>query len=143
MRDFYPKEKAMYNWFYEVFKKVTKRYNFQEVEAPAIENIGLLTMKSGDEIKKQLFTIEKKGSEELGLRFDLTVSLTRMFAQKQRELAKPVKWYAISRMWRYERPQKGRLREFYQFGVEIFGVTSKQPMLKLFHWELTVSRLLV
>jgi histidyl-tRNA synthetase len=65
--------------------------------------------------------LEKKGAEEFALRFDLTVPMSRMFVEKQKELAKPVKWFGLSRMWRYEAPQKGRLREFYQLSVELFG----------------------
>jgi len=68
-----------------------------------------------------LFLFKRKDTEEFGLRFDLTVPLTRMFLQKQKEIAKPVKWFYTTRMWRYERPQAGRLREFYQMGVEFFG----------------------
>jgi histidyl-tRNA synthetase len=97
------------------------RYGFQHVLAPSIETLKLLTAKSGEEVTKQIFTLEKKGSEELGLKFDLTVPMTRMFASKQRELPKPVKWFSCDRMWRYEAPQKGREREFFQISVENFG----------------------
>ncbi|MEK6886224.1 MAG: histidine--tRNA ligase, partial [Nanoarchaeota archaeon] len=81
----------------------------------------LLTAKSGEEIKTQIFVLEKKSTEQLGLRFDLTVPAARLFVQKQKELPKPVKWFYIDKSWRYETPQKGRLREFYQYGVELFG----------------------
>ncbi len=84
-----------------------------------------LTQKQGDEIKQQIFVLEKRGSEECGLRFEGTVSAVRMFVAKQRELKRPTKWFYIDKNWRYERPQKGRLREFYQFGVEVFG--SERP----------------
>ena len=88
---------------------------------PAIETIKLLIAKSGEEVKQQIFVLEKKGTEELGLRFDLTVPMTRMFVTKQKELQKPVKWYSINKMWRYEAPQAGRMREFSQLSVELFG----------------------
>jgi histidyl-tRNA synthetase len=97
------------------------KFGFREIETPAIETTSLLCEKEGNEIKQQIFTLEKKGKEEFGLRFDMTVPSARMFIAKQKELAKPVKWFYITRMWRYEQPQKGRLREFYQFGIECFG----------------------
>lgn len=119
--DLYPKDKAAQAWLFNSLRAVAQRFGFQEIESPAFEDIKLLTAKSGEEIKKQIFVLEKKGEEEFGLRFDLTIPAARMFIQKQKELPKPVKWFYIDKMWRYERPQKGRFREFYQFGVEIFG----------------------
>ncbi|MDO8661279.1 MAG: histidine--tRNA ligase [Candidatus Woesearchaeota archaeon] len=121
MRDWYPEQKAVLSSIFDVLRITAQRFGFQEIESPAIESAQLLTAKSGEEIKQQLFVCEKKGSEELALRFDLTVPFTRMLVQKQGELPKPVKWFGISRMWRYEAPQKGRLREFYQLSVELFG----------------------
>jgi len=119
--DFYPSEQEVKNKVFEVFRKVCRKYGFLEVETPAFETVELLTKKSGEEIKEQLFLFKRKDKEEFGLRFDLTVPIARMFVEKQKELPKPVKWFAISRMWRYERPQAGRLREFYQLSVEFFG----------------------
>jgi len=117
----YPEEMYVFRMLSEKFRAVARKYSFQEVDSPAIESIDLLTAKSGEEIKPQIFMLETRGSEELGLRFDLTVPQARMFIAKQKELSKPVKWFAISRMWRYEQPQKGRLREFFQFNAELFG----------------------
>lgn len=119
--DFYPEEKEAMNVIYEKLRGVARRYSFKEVESPAFENMDLLTAKSGEEIKTQIFCLEKRSAEELGLRFDLTVPQTRMFIAKQKELSKPVKWFCFSRMWRYEQPQKGRMREFYQANIEMFG----------------------
>ncbi|MBI4145403.1 histidine--tRNA ligase [Candidatus Woesearchaeota archaeon] len=119
--DFYPEKKAVQIAMFDTLRASAKSFGFQEVESPAMEPLSLLTAKSGEEIKSQLFTLEKKGVEELALRFDLTVPFTRMFVTKQKALPKPVKWFGISRMWRYEAPQKGRFREFYQLSVELFG----------------------
>tara|TARA_Y100000310_G_scaffold206563_1_gene206974 strand:- start:5688 stop:6920 length:1233 start_codon:yes stop_codon:yes gene_type:complete len=119
--DYLPEEQATKNYIINIFKMLSSRYGFKEVESPAFEELKLLTNKSGDEIKKQIFTLEKKGEEDLGLRFDLTVPLTRMYVEQEKSLPKPVKWSYATRMWRYERPQAGRLREFYQVGVELFG----------------------
>ena len=119
--DFYPNEKFMQNSVFNKFLKTAKSFSFNEVESPAFEYMNLLTKKSGEEIKTQIFTLEKKSKEELGLRFEFTASLARMFIAKQKEIVKPVKWFSIGRVWRYEQPQAGRLREFYQYNAEIFG----------------------
>jgi len=121
MEDYYPSEFSTYFAIASALREQAKRFGFQEVQSPAVEMMKTLTAKSGDEIKSQLFCLDKKGNEELGLRFDLTVPMTRMFVAKQRELQKPVKWFSIAPMWRYEAPQKGRAREFYQLSVELFG----------------------
>ena len=123
--DFYPKDKYIQNEIFSNFLKTARRFSFNEVESPAFEYMNLLTKKSGEEIKTQIFNLEKKSKEELGLRFEFTASLARMFIAKQKEIPKPVKWFSIGRVWRYELPQAGRLREFYQYNVEIFG--SKKP----------------
>jgi histidyl-tRNA synthetase len=119
--DFYPQDFAQREAVFEILRRVTKSYGFVEVSTPAMETTELLTKKSGEEIKQQLFVLEKKGAEENALRFDLTVPMARLFISKQKELPKPVKWFGLERMWRYEAPQKGRLREFYQLSVELFG----------------------
>ncbi len=119
--DYYPERKEIWNFIANACRKQALQYGFLEVESPAMETLGLLCEKEGEETKEQIFTLEKRSKEQLGLRFDLTVPLTRMFIQKSLELPKPVKWFAIGRMWRYEAPQRGRLREFYQFNIEIFG----------------------
>jgi len=124
-RDFFPEDMGSRKRVFNSLKAVADSYGFREIESPAFEDLGFLKAKSGEEILGQLFTIERKGSgneaENFGLRFDMTVPAARMFVEKQKSIPKPVKWYYLTRMWRYERPQKGRLREFYQFGVELFG----------------------
>jgi histidyl-tRNA synthetase len=119
--DFYPEDKAVKEAIFNKLRNTAKNFNFKEIETPAFETLELLTAKSGEEIKTQIFILEQRSTEQLGLRFDLTVPAARLFIQKQKELPKPVKWFYIDKMWRYEAPQKGRLREFYQYGVEVFG----------------------
>jgi histidyl-tRNA synthetase len=119
--DYYPEEKAVQEAIFGKLRQTAINFNFKEIETPSFETLELLTAKSGEEIKEQIFILEKRSTEQLGLRFDLTVPATRLFVQKQKELPKPVKWFYIDKMWRYEAPQKGRLREFYQYGVEVFG----------------------
>jgi len=119
--DFFPAESFVLQYVMSRMAMVCQRYGFSHVLAPGIETLKLLTAKSGEEVKEQVFVLQKKGSEELGLKFDLTVPMTRMFVSKQRELPKPVKWFSADRMWRYEAPQQGREREFFQVSVEQFG----------------------
>src|SRR3990172_1890139 len=119
--DFYPTEQAIREAIYAKLDEQARKFGFERVDMPAIETIKLLTAKSGEEVKQQIFVLEQKGSEELGLRFDLTVPMTRMFVSKQKELQKPVKWFSINKMWRYEAPQAGRQREFSQLSAELFG----------------------
>src|SRR3989338_3174486 len=122
--DFLPEEMAQRNAIFSILRNTAVRFCFQEVSTPAIESLSLLTKKEGEEIKQQIFTLEKRSTEEFGLRFDLTVPITRLFVEQQKSLQKPVKWFSIDRMWRYEQPQKGRLREFYQLSAELFGSDS-------------------
>lgn len=120
-RDFSPEYMAERQRLFDSFNSVASSYGFKNVETPAMEELSLLTAKSGEEIESQIFVMEKRSNEKIGLRFDMTVPITRMFIEKQKEITKPVKWSYATRMWRYEAPQKGRLREFYQMGVELFG----------------------
>jgi len=119
--DYLPELKVVQNKIFDLCRDTARRYGYQEIETPAFENLTLLTEKEGEDIKGQIFTLTKRSNEELGLRFDLTVPATRLFIENQKSLPKPVKWFSLSRMWRYEQPQAGRLREFYQFNVECFG----------------------
>ena len=119
--DFYPEEMAVRNKVFNSLRKTANKYGFNEVEPPAFEDLQLITRKSGEEIKQQVFVLEQKGDEQFCLRAELTPSIARMFVEKQKSIQKPVKWFGLSRMWRYERPQAGRLREFYQLSIELFG----------------------
>lgn len=119
--DFYPEQQAIKNKVFQKLEQTAKRFGFQNAEPPIIESFDLLAAKQGEEIRKQIFTIEKKGEEELAMRAEFTPSFARMFIAKQKQLPKPVKWFTINRVWRYEKPQSGRQREFYQFNCELYG----------------------
>src|SRR3989338_7334977 len=129
--DFYPEELAVRSKLFDLLRQQALRYNFKEIESPAFENLSFLTKKEGEEIVGQIFSLEKRGDEQFGLRFDLTVPAARMFIEKQKSLPKPVKWFYLSRMWRYEQPQAGRLREFYQMSCEIFGSSKPEADAEL------------
>lgn len=119
--DFYPEEQGRLDALFSKLDAACRAYGFLHVEPPILESFKLLSAKSGDEIKEQIFMLEKRGDEELSLRPEFTPGFARMLVAKQRELPKPVKWYTINRVWRYEAPQKGRSREFYQLNVELYG----------------------
>lgn len=129
--DWYPEDKQVQREIFDRLRTVAEAYGYKEIETPVFETLELLEKKQGEEIKSQIFVLEKKGNEQLGLRPDLTVPATRLFVQKQKELAKPVKWFYIDKLWRYEAPQKGRLREFYQFGIELFGTDKPEADVEI------------
>jgi histidyl-tRNA synthetase len=124
-RDFYPEEMAFRTWLYGQLKAVSQKFGYQEFEAPLIETLELYAAKSGDElVKDQSFVFQDRGGDTIALRPELTPSLARMVAQKQRELPKPIRWWSFGPFWRYERPQKGRTREFFQWNIDLIGVNS-------------------
>lgn len=124
-RDFYPEEMAFRTWLYGKMKAVSQKFGYQEYEAPILETLELYAAKSGEElVKEQSFVFTDRGGDTITLRPELTPSLARMVAQKQRELPKPIRWWSFGPFWRYERPQKGRTREFFQWNIDLLGVNS-------------------
>ncbi|MBD3347375.1 MAG: histidine--tRNA ligase [Chitinivibrionales bacterium] len=121
-RDFYPEEMAFRERIFNSWKNTCERYGFECFDAPLFEQLSLYTQKSGDEIEKQLYTFEDKGGRLMALRPEMTPSLARMVASKGTELKRPVRWYSIPRLFRYEKMQKGRLREFFQLNMDILGI---------------------
>lgn len=120
-KDFFPEDFAIQQYIFSKFRETAEKYGFKQVETPAFEYLDVFKKKAGEEIEEQIFVLKKRGNEELALRPEPTTATARMYVEKQKSLAKPVKWFYLSRMWRYEQPQAGRLREFYQFGIELFG----------------------
>lgn len=119
--DYYPEDMKTRKFISDTLSSVAERFCFEEISFPAIESMSLLTKKSGEEIKTQIFRLEKQGKEELGLRFEATASSARMFIDVQKKIPKPARWFCIVPNWRYEQPQKGRDREFFQFNAEVYG----------------------
>ncbi len=119
--DFFPEDMSIRQQVVGRLRATAERYGYGEVSSPAFESLQLLTEKEGEEIRGQIFTLEKRSNEEFGLRFDLTVPMARMVIERIRAMPKPIRWFMIDRMWRYEKPQAGRLREFYQLSVELYG----------------------
>jgi histidyl-tRNA synthetase len=121
-RDFYPQEMAVHNWIIDGWKKVSLRNGFEEYDGPIFEYLKMYQVKSGDEIVEQLFSLTDRGERELALRPEMTPTLARMVNQQINSLPKPIKWFSVPRLFRAERPQKGRLREFFQWNIDIIGV---------------------
>ncbi len=121
-RDFYPDDMRLRRWMESRWRKVAERYGFEEYDAPMLESLELYTRKSGEEIVGQLYAFEDRGGRKVALRPEMTPSLARMIAARGTSLPRPVKWYSIPRLFRYERPQRGRLREFFQLNLDILGV---------------------
>ena len=126
-RDFYPEQMATRVWLYNMMREVAESFGYQEYEAPMLESLELYASRSGDElVKEQAFAFTDRGGSEITLRPELTLSLARMIAQKQKELNFPVRWWSFGPFWRYERPQRGRTREFFQWNVDLLGVSSPE-----------------
>jgi histidyl-tRNA synthetase len=126
-RDFYPEQMALRTWLYNIMREVAESFGYQEYEAPILESLELYAAKSGEElVKEQSYVFTDRGGSEITLRPELTPSLARMIAQKQNELNFPVRWWSFGPFWRYERPQKGRTREFFQWNVDMLGVSSPE-----------------
>lgn len=121
-RDFYPEDKRIQNYMFGVLRNVVKTFGYEEYDAPILEPLDLYRAKTGEEIvNEQLYSFVDRGEREVAIRPEMTPSVSRMVAAKRQELAYPVRWFSIPNLWRYERPQRGRLREHWQLNVDIFG----------------------
>ncbi len=126
-RDFYPEEMALRTWLYGTVRKVSEEFGYQEYDGPFLEPLELYAAKSGEElVKEQSFVFSDRGGDLITLRPELTPSLARMVAQRQRQLNYPLRWWSWGPFWRYERPQKGRSREFFQWNIDLIGVDSPE-----------------
>ncbi len=123
-RDFYPEDMAIHNWIVDGWKKASIRSGFEEYDGPIFEHLQMYQLKSGDEIAEQLFSFKDRGERDLAIRPEITPTLARMVNQKINSLPKPIKWFSVPRLCRAERPQKGRLREFFQWNIDIIGEDS-------------------
>jgi histidyl-tRNA synthetase len=120
-RDFYPEQFAERAHLMGVWREVARRFAFVEYDGPPLESLELYTKKSGDEIVGQLYNFTDKGGREVALRPEMTPTLARMAAAKANALRKPVRWFSVPQLFRYERQQRGRLREHFQLNVDIIG----------------------
>ena len=126
-RDFYPETMAMRTWIYNTLRQVSESFGYQEYEAPLLELIGLYAAKSGEElVNQQSFVFPDRGGDLITLRPEMTPSLARMVAQRQNQLVFPLRWWSYGPFWRYEKPQKGRTREFFQWNIDLIGPDSPE-----------------
>src|SRR5467141_1905154 len=120
-RDFYPEDLTLRNHIFATWRSVATRYGFEEYDGPPLESLEMYTRKSGDEIVAQLYTFRDKGDREVALRPEMTPTLARMVATRATALKKPIRWFSIPQLFRYERQQRGRLREHFQLNCDIVG----------------------
>jgi histidyl-tRNA synthetase len=122
-RDFYPEDKRLQKYLFKKMRQTVESFGYEEYDAPILEPIDIYKAKTGDEIvNEQTYVFKDRGDREVVMRPEMTPSVSRMVAAKRQELAYPLRWYSIPNLWRYERPQRGRLREHWQLNVDIFGV---------------------
>ncbi|MGQ9651105.1 MAG: histidine--tRNA ligase [Phycisphaerae bacterium] len=121
-RDFYPEDMAARNWIMDTWRRVSLRNGFEEYDGPIFELLDLYKAKSGEGIVSELFHFEDRGGRELAIRPEMTPTLARMIAARANSLPRPIKWFSMPRLCRAERPQRGRLREFFQWNIDLVGV---------------------
>ena len=140
-RDFYPRDMKLRNWFFGKVRTALEQACFEEYEGPMLESLELYAAKSGEELaKEQTYNFTDRGGRDLAIRPEMTPTVARMVAGKMGELDYPLKWFSIANMYRYERPQRGRLREFWQLNVDIFGCDTFEADLDVLQSAIAVLR---
>ncbi len=139
--DWYPKDMFLRNYLFEIWSRVAKKYGYEEYDTPLIEDAKLYRVKSGDELgTNQLYSFTDKGGREIALRPEMTPSLARMIASKRNELTMPLRWFNIGRYYRYEKPQKGRKREFFQLNIDLLGISSLTAEVEIIQYVIDVMK---
>jgi len=139
-RDFYPDDCAFRNAIFATWRSVAHRYGFVEYDGPPLEPLDLFTKKSGDEIVTQLYHFKDKGDRDVALRPEMTPTLARLVTARHKDFKKPLKWFSIPQVFRYERQQKGRLREHYQLNCDIIGEAGLEADVELIALLIDVLR---
>jgi histidyl-tRNA synthetase len=131
-RDFYPEDKRLQKYIFSIWRKVAESFGYEEYDAPILEPLEIYLAKSGQEIvNEQTYVFTDRGDRQVVIRPEMTPTVSRMVAAKRQELTYPLRWYSIPNLWRYERPQRGRLREHWQLNVDIFGVKDTSAELEI------------
>ena len=130
-RDFYPEDMRIRNWLFDNFRSAARSHGFEEYDSSVLEHEELYTRKQGEEITQQLYNFEDKGGRRVALRPEMTPSLARMVMARAGAMPTPMKWFSIPQCWRYERTQRGRGREHYQWNVDIWGSDAVQADAEL------------
>ncbi len=140
-RDFYPEEKRIQNYIFNIWRETALKFGYEEYDAPLLEKLEMYEAKSGEElVNNQLYSLEDKGGRKIAIRPEKTPSVARMVAAKVKSLPRPIRWFNIGNCWRYEKPQKGRGREFYQFDCDIFGIDEITADTEVFSIPLEVMK---
>jgi histidyl-tRNA synthetase len=127
VRDFYPEDKFIQNYIFKKIRHTVERFGYLEYDASVLESAELYKAKSGEEIvNEQTYTFTDRGDREVTLRPEMTPTIARMIAAREKELTFPLRWYSIPNLFRYEKPQRGRLREHWQLNIDLFGVESNE-----------------
>lgn len=140
-RDFYPEDKRVQNYIFQTWRTVSERFGYEDYNAPMLEPFELFAAKSGqDLINDETYQFTDRGGRNVVIRPEMTPSVSRMVAAKRQELAYPVRWYSIANFMRYERPQRGREREFWQLNTDIFGVDTLDAEAEIITMADTIMR---
>src|SRR5919107_912306 len=139
-RDFYPAEFAERSHIFAAWRDVARRFAFAEYDGPPLEPLDLYTAKSGAEIVGQLYNFEDKGGRQVAMRPEMTPTLARMVAARANGLKKPIRWFAIPQLFRYERQQRGRLREHFQLNCDLIGEPGPQADAEIIGLAIDVMR---
>lgn len=140
-RDFYPEEMRLRKWMFNTIRQAIELYGYQEYDGPLLESFDLYAAKTGDEIvNEQLYSFTDRGERKMAIRPEMTPTLARMVAARLPVLTRPIRWYSIPNLWRYERPQKGRLREHWQVNVDLLGVSGLDADLEILQVAVAMMR---
>src|SRR6267154_1884709 len=139
-RDFYPEDLSLRNHIFAPWRSVAARYGFEEYDGPPLESLEMYTQKSGDEIVQQLYAFRDKGDRDVALRPEMTPTLARMVAAHAQALKKPIRWFSMPQLFRYERQQRGRLREHFQLNMDIIGEAGPLADAKLIAAAIDIMR---
>lgn len=132
VRDFYPEDERIQNYIFSVWRNAVELYGYEEIAASPLESAELYTSKTSDEIvSEQTYTFKDRGDRSVTLRPEMTPTVARMVAARKRDLALPIRWFSIPNLFRYEKPQRGRLREHFQLNVDIFGSDSVEADIEM------------
>ena len=131
-RDFYPEDKRFQKWMFSQWREVAESFGYEEYDAPLIEPLELYKAKTGEEIvNEQTYVFDDRGGRKVTIRPEMTPTVNRMVAARKQELSYPLRLYSIPNVWRYERPQRGRLREHWQLNIDLFGVSGLQAEIEM------------
>jgi histidyl-tRNA synthetase len=140
-RDFYPEDMQMRSWMFDHLRQVIGSYGYQEYDGPMLESFDLYAAKTGDEIvNEQLYSFEDRGGRKVAMRPEMTPTLARMVAAKGSSLQKPLRWFSLPNLWRYERPQRGRLREHWQLNVDLLGIEGVEAEVEIIQVAIDMMR---